>query len=103
MFLRAKCRRLVSRHGVTNRRSFCVQVVASYRKDGKSRQKVVAHLGTVKEQDIHHSGLFHTWALEAFWDDATRKLETLNLDPSTRDRLEAALAEKVPRPDATIS
>jgi hypothetical protein len=69
-------------------------LVRSERRGGKPRQKVVAHLGGIRENDLDE-----VMPRSRFWSGAAAKLNGLGLDPDARDRIDSALATKVIRPD----
>ena len=96
MFVRWRRRTLVQRsRRAAPDASLCAALVESYRAAAGPRQRVIAHLGCVRESGLHVPTL-----QDAFWRRASRRLDSLGLPPLVRERLEAALADRVPRPTA---
>ncbi len=76
-------------------------LVEKYQENGATKQRVVAHLGTIGEKYLwtrvrnmreFHQGLF--------WVGVDQKLDQLNLNGDRRDTIEALISEMVPRPDS---
>jgi hypothetical protein len=67
-------------------------LVRAERRDGKPRQQVVAYLGSIDEAN---SGQLAP--REHFWRAVDDRLATLDLDPTQRQLVEAALAKRVAR------
>jgi hypothetical protein len=68
-------------------------LVRSERQGGKVRQRIVAYLGSVKEEYLGE------WCMQdLFWSRAAARLDALALDRAERDRIEEALARVVRRP-----
>jgi len=65
-------------------------LVQSERVDGKVRQRFVKHLGSIKDWGLTWQG-----PRLGFWETAEKALDELDLDPATRQRIEAKLAETV--------
>jgi hypothetical protein len=80
----------------TGRFLLAAVLVQSERRDGKPRQKIVAYLGFVREEHAREK----VWARKMFWDEARRRLDALGLGPAERQKVEAALGARVPRPTA---
>jgi hypothetical protein len=94
MFVRWK-RRPMSRRGTpTGEKALSAVLVESVRVDGRPRQRIISHLGTIQEH-----GLPHFWHQVDFWKAATLKLDGAGLTPDERSAIEAALAKVVPVPD----
>jgi hypothetical protein len=70
-------------------------LVQSERRDGKPRHKLVAYLGSIREERMEEERT-KKW----FWQAADRALEELALPAAERQRIEEALASRVRRPDA---
>ena len=68
-------------------------LVESRRVDGNPRQKHVAYLASIRERFIGVSQGRH----DGFWESVDAGLDALGLDADSRDRVEASVAEKVPR------
>ena len=80
-------------HVRTGRFLLSAVLVRSERRDGKPRQKIVASLGGIPEQDLESvMRRYH------FREGASRRLDALGLDPESRRNAEAALEARVPRP-----
>ena len=73
-------------------------LVESRRVDGKPRQRVVAYLGSVR--DDAPTGDDGAWRRRAFWRSVDGKLDGLGLEAGQRDAIEAKLAAVVARPSA---
>jgi hypothetical protein len=73
-------------------RTVIAQLVESRRVDGKTRQRIVAHLGTCHEpiEQTHH----RQW----FYQRCTTVLDGLTLSSDERAKIDAALAIRIPRP-----
>ena len=72
-------------------RTIIAQLAESRRVDGKSRQRIIAHLGTCCEpvdQPNHRR-----W----FYERCSSVLDGLNLSASDRAKIDAALAKRIPR------
>jgi hypothetical protein len=67
-------------------------LVRSERRGGKPRQKVVAYLGSIAEEAAQE-----LLARESFWLAASARLDSLNLAPEQREKVEAALHARVNR------
>jgi hypothetical protein len=72
----------------------CALLVKCQRHEGRPRQTVVAYLGSIRSD--HAANLPSVRA--AFWKAAGKRLDALTLDPGTRQKLEASIALRVPRP-----
>ena len=68
-------------------------LIQAERRDGKPRQKVVAYLGSIKEERVP-SPYIRKW----FWRDVDRRLDSLGLEAEVRQKVEASLVVRVPRP-----
>jgi len=99
MFIRWKRRKLKKRAGYSpgapwdpNHQGYALSavLVQSERVDGKVRQRFVKHLGSIKDWGLTTQG--HRLG---FWQTAEKALDSLDLDPATRQRIEAKLAETV--------
>jgi hypothetical protein len=77
----------------TGRFLLTAQLVRSERISGKPRQKVVAYLGAISEEQLGEIG-----ARVGFWRGAMAKLDGLSLDAATRGEIEAELHSRVRRP-----
>jgi hypothetical protein len=69
-------------------------LVESHRVDGRPRQRVVRHLGTIRERELGKP-----LSVDRFWRDVDGRLAALGLDDGRRRAVEATLARRVPRPD----
>ena len=69
-------------------------VVSSRRIEGTPRQEVVAYLGSIREEDTGD-----VVARAAFWETAGPRIAGLGLPDDERARVEAAIEDRVPRPD----
>src|SRR5262245_31779952 len=72
--------------------SYSAVLVRSERVDGKPRQKVVLYLGHIKEK-YRHSPARRFY----FWERADRLLDSLNLTPAERQKIEEQLSAVVRR------
>jgi hypothetical protein len=68
-------------------------LVRSERRGGKVRQRLLAYLGSVREDCLSE-----LWMQDLFWTRAAARLDALALDRAERDRIEEALARVVRRP-----
>ena len=68
-------------------------LVESRRVDGKPRQNHVAYLASIRERSIGEPGRAH----DGFWASVEANLDALELDNETRMKIEASIAERVPR------
>ncbi len=68
-------------------------LVRSERRDGKPRQKVVAYLGSIREEWTGE-----VWPRKQFWEFADKVLGAAGLDAQTTAKAEAALLSRVARP-----
>ena len=81
-------------------------LVASERQDGQPRQRHLAYLGCFREYakrwwsqaTYQDAVILRATNSCGFWDDADGRLDALDLSPADRQRIEAALAQKVARP-----
>ena len=69
------------------------QLVECRRVDGKPRQKVIKHLGAIRDYEREVQG--HQFG---FWDTADRALDELGLDAEARQEIERVLLAEVPKP-----
>lgn len=93
MFVRWKRRAKSRRKRLTGETALSAYLVSSERVEGKPRQRVVAYLGSIRENATHYVG--HQMG---FWEAAAPTLDRLELDPETRSAVEASLTRKVPKP-----
>jgi hypothetical protein len=70
-------------------------LVVSKRVNGKPRQRQLAYLGSIREERLGEARN-RGW----FWQSVDQATARLDLMPTRRKRLEAALALRVPRPAA---
>lgn len=68
-------------------------LVESRRVNGKPRQKVIKHLGCIRE-----SGIIHVGHRIGFWQTAAAAFKALNLPPEQQHAIEQALQKRVPFP-----
>jgi hypothetical protein len=68
-------------------------VVKCRRHNGRPRQTVISYLGAIQAAHIELASV-----RSAFWRAAGRRLDALGLDPGIRQKLEASIAVRVPRP-----
>ena len=66
----------------------------SRRKEGKVEQVFIKHLGTLRE-----GCMSSTTARCRFWEEADRRLASLNLENDTQKSIEEQLIRRVRRPD----
>ena len=81
-------------HGREPHRTVIVQLVESERVDGRSRQRIVAHLGTCREpveRDTHR-----LW----FHERCNKVLDGLDLSAEDRAKVAAQIAARIPPPTA---
>ena len=73
-------------------------LVECHRVDGKPRQKVVSYLGSVRQELIAEHKIHRLY----FWDAVAERLERLGtrIDTATKQKIEAQLAARVPKPTA---
>ena len=88
--------------GSLNRKNYMLNVVLveNYQENGKIKEKLIDHLGTIEERFLNskardmkafHQGLF--------WAKVDNKLDRLKLSSGKRNKIEAEISERVPRPD----
>ncbi len=97
MFVRWKKRRSTDRafwHAKHGSVTHYAVLVESVRVDGQPRQRFVAHLTSYNEGDNRNAEMKPV----DFWRQAEHRLNGLNLDGDLRARVEAKLAERMPRP-----
>ena len=98
MFVRWQSRKHIrpqfGRHGAADVRWTAV-VAETRRVDGKPRQRHVAYLGSITER-----GMQIDLPRCNFWDRVAARLDALGnqITATDRNRIEAAIADKVPRP-----
>jgi hypothetical protein len=87
--------------GSLNRKNYMLNVVLveKYQENGKIKEKL-DHLGTIEERFLNtkardmkafHQGLF--------WTKVDKKLDRMKLSSGKRNKIEAEISERVPRPD----
>ena len=91
MFIRWKHRQLHRGHDVSH---YAVLVENSWR-HGAAHQRVVCYLAHIRER-YRTAPAHRAW----FWRRAEARLNQMALTPEIRQRIEARLAEVVPRPSA---
>ncbi len=97
MFVRWKKRRSTDRafwHAKHGSVTYYAVLIESVRVGGQPRQRFVAHLASYNEGDTRRARMQHV----DFWRQAERRLNELSIADGTRARIEAKLAERVPRP-----
>lgn len=77
--------------GITHR----AYLVRSVRVEGRVRQRVVCYLGSITDYRIAYGSAGHR---AGFWEQARRKLNSIDLPPEARAHCEAQLAAVVPEP-----
>ncbi len=88
--------------GSMNRKGYMLSLVLveNYQENGKIKEKLIDHLGTIEERFLNtkardmkafHQGLF--------WAKVDQKLDRLKLNTGKRNKIEAEISERVPRPD----
>jgi hypothetical protein len=92
MFVRWKSRQLTRTESGAPERSLYAVLVECKRIDGQPRQKVIKYLGHINEE---HLGIPRE--CREFWDQAKQSLDTVDFEPGVRRRLEAKMAEVVPK------
>jgi len=98
MFVRWKERRSADRdrgHAKHGSVTHYAVLVESVRVDGRPRQRFVAHIAGYNEGDSRRA---REMQAVYFWRQAEGRLNTLNLATDLRARVEAKLAERMPRP-----
>lgn len=70
-------------------------VVESQRKGGQPRQRLIQYVGSIRLDDVHLPS-----ARREFWDRAASRLD--HFVPGVRQRFEAAIASKIPRPPVEV-
>jgi hypothetical protein len=70
----------------------CAALVRSERRDGKTRQRFVAYLGSVREEFAADS----VTARARFWDQVGQRLDLLGLDARSRRKVEDGIRQRVP-------
>ena len=65
--------------------------------DGRPRQRVVRHLGAIKEGQLRYP-----LSVDRFWRDVDQNLAEVGVDDGRRATIEARLAATVPRPDPAV-
>ena len=68
-------------------------LVESCRIDGKPRQKTIKHLGSIGEDRLDR-----VYDRKCFWDKAERNMDSLNLHPDNRLKVNISLEKIVPKP-----
>jgi hypothetical protein len=98
VFVRWKRRPLQHRHewSPPDEQALYAVLVESARVDGKPRQRVVGYLAAIREGELASA-----LAVERFWRDVDRVLDTLALDDK-RPSIEGKIAATVPRPDPVV-
>ena len=91
MFVRWKKRTLKERYRPGY--AHYAQLIECRRIDGKPCQRVIKHLGAIRDGGREISG--HQFG---FWDAVDRALDELALDATARQKVETALLAEVPRP-----
>jgi hypothetical protein len=81
--------------GRTGRFLLSASLVVAERVGGKPRQRTLAYLASVAEDETGSP-----WKRGHFWTAADRKVATLDLSRADRRKAVAALAARVPRPTA---
>ena len=83
-----------------NGRNLAALLVEPFRENGSVKSRVIEHLGTIEEKfltsKVRNMRQFHQGL---FWTVVDRKLDLLGLDADQRNRIEAAIAQTVSRPD----
>ncbi len=75
-------------------------LVEPYQDQGKTRQKIIEHLGSIGEKFlITRVGNMRAFHQGIFWVTVDKKLEQLNLDSKLINRIEADILKTVSRPD----
>jgi hypothetical protein len=73
--------------------SFSAVLVRSERREGEPRQRIVAHLGHITEDNIDSNA-----RQLSFWQGVDRHLDALTLSPEDRRQIEAQVRARIPRP-----
>jgi hypothetical protein len=84
-----------SGHVLTGKFLLSAVLVRAERQNGKPRQRTVAYLGSIPEE-----GIKEFWPRQHFWTAVVPRLASLNLPDEERQKIEAAIASRVPRPTA---
>jgi hypothetical protein len=93
MYLRWKRREYVTCGNDPPDYGLVAVLVESERRQGKPRQKVIAHLGVIAEGRLHHVG----YRIE-FWSDIESRLDALHLGDEQRHKIEQSITSRVARP-----
>jgi len=84
-----------------NRKRYILSVVLveNYQEEGKIKEKLIEHLGTIEERFLNSTArdmkAFHQGL---FWAKADKKLDSLKLSTRKRNKIEAEISKLVPRP-----
>src|SRR5687768_5228530 len=92
MFVRWKSRQLTRTESGGTERSLYAVLVECRRIDGQPRQKVIKYLAHINEE--HLKSLKEC---RAFWEQTRESLDTVEMEPQLRRKLEAKIAEVVPK------
>ena len=75
-------------------------LVEQYQDHGKTKQKVIEHLGSIGEKFLTtRVGNMRAFHQGIFWVTVDKKLELLDLDAKQKNRIEGDLLKTVSRPD----
>jgi hypothetical protein len=89
MYLRLKRRALKK----TPTGSIDAVILESKRQSRTTSQRFIAYLGSIKERYVESKV-----NRILFWDKVAQKLDSLNLPPVTRQRIEERLSQQIPQP-----
>lgn len=94
MYIRWKKRRMVGKFlGSGPHYALSAVLVENRRIDGKPRQKVIKHLGSIRE-----SGIIYVGHRIGFWQTTSAAFKALALPPDQQRAFELVLCERVPIP-----
>ena len=71
--------------------TLCAVIVRSQRINGKSKQKVVKYLGSIREEQVKYS-----YSRDIFWRNVRQKLYELDINTKDREVIIRKLREVVP-------
>lgn len=95
MYVRWKRKPRSRRRRLTGEYSLAAVLVESHRVDGRPRQRIIKHLGSINER-----GIQHYYVKLDFWQSVDARLTALALDANLRAQLEEQIVQRVPRPGA---
>ena len=92
-------KKILNRPSNRKRYQLCFFLVENYIEEGKSKEKLVGHLGAIEERFLNsHISDVKAFHQGLFWAKMDKKLDNLKLGAEKRNRVEAEILELVPRP-----